>query len=395
MDTDIRSKIAAAAARHKDQLARLSDDLYGDPEISGEEHRSCEKLAALMRGHGFDVTVPFGGYDTAFNAEIKNGDGPIVALMAEYDALPGVGHGCGHNISGCMSALAGIALGELKDCFHGTLRVVGTPAEEGDGAKLGMAARGIFDDCDLAMMIHCTSGPTCPPNTDALALSCWDVEFFGTPAHSSGSPWNGRSALAAARKFLDLVDARRECFTPDARANAIITDGGLAPNVIPEHAAVRIEVRTSTRASLDKMRESVLKCARCAAEALDCTTTCRRGYQDDFFDMVRVPALEEMILGIYSDLGIATEPVKAPSGSTDVANVSYRCPAIQPYISIIDEKTTGHTCEFADATKTAKAHDAMERGAVAMALAATRVFNDADARAKIRADFEQALKAKA
>lgn len=386
---DIRKITEEGVASHLAAAFDLSLDLGAHPEISGEEHESCRKFVRALDAAGFTVEHPYMGYPTAFCATMTTGEGPCVDLLVEYDALPEIGHGCGHNVHGPLSLLAGLALADAKDRFRGTLRVVGTPAEETDGAKTGMTTKGAFDKTSLAMMMHSIGG-ACQPNMDTLSLSCWDIRFKGRSAHAAIAPWDGKSALTAARKFLDLIDARRELFTPDIRANGVFLEGGIAPNIIPEKTHVRFEYRAATKSRLERMKESVFKCADAAAMALDCTVERERTYAD-FDDMVRVSALEDEVTSILTALGMKVAPVLPPTGSSDIGNVSYVCPSIQPMISITDDQIPLHTIEFAEATSKQRAKEAMRVGACTLAEIALKFFNDAAFRSAVQEDHKRAL----
>ena len=387
------SYIQEAVKKHEKEAAVLSDHLAANPEVAYEEFKSSRAMADLLKQAGFQVTYPFAGYDTAFCGVLDNGDGPSVAILTEYDALPGIGHGCGHNLHGSLSILTGLTLMELKEHFRGKVYVVGTPAEEASGAKITMASDGIFDEMDLAVMMHSGPGGVCMPNTDSMSLRGCIIEFFGQTAHAAACPWQGRSALAAARKFLDLVDARRECFTPDIRVNAVILDGGLVPNVIPDYAKVKMEFRTSSMRRLEDVDDIIRKCARGAAIALDCEVKLDFPYPD-YADVVRDTPLENEISELLSELGFKVEPVGPATGSSDVGNVSYRCPTIQPQLAITDENCALHTTEFCAATQTPAAHKAMVKGAAAMTALILRVFNDETFRRDVRRSFEEELRGK-
>jgi amidohydrolase len=283
--------------------------------------------------------------------------------------------------------LAVLALKDLVDLFDGEVHVIGTPAEEANGAKTVMAEDGVFDGMAAAMMMHSTGG-VCRPDMDALSLRCRDVAFHGRSAHAAAAPWEGHSALAAARKFLDLIDARRECFTPDIRVNGVILEGGKAPNIIPDRAELRVEFRAESMAGLERVDEIVIKCSDAAALALDCTVT-RKPTYPDFADMVRVEALEDEITAILTGLGQKVSKVSPPIGSSDVGNVSYRCPAIQPMIAITDEFLALHTAEFAAATLKPAAHDALATGAEALVLLSLKLLRDEGFRRKVHEDFIQ------
>lgn len=385
--------LAEAVERHHPTAVALSDDLAAHPELPDQEFRSSKKIVELLERAGFQVEYPYLGYETGFRAVLDNGEGPSAAILVEYDALPELGHACGHNVHGSMSVLAALALAELKEHFSGKLYVFGTPAEEEDGAKVGMAAQGAFDEMSAAIMIHSYSGGRSTADMDVLSLCCYLVEFRGQSAHAVAGPWKGHSALAAARKFLDLIDARRECFTPDVHVNGVITDGGTYPNILPERAEVRLEFRTDSQAKLEQMDEVVKKCANGAAMALDCTVSFTQGF-DSFADMVRVPALEEEVLGLMDELGLPHMAVEMPNGSSDVGNVSYRCPTIQPLLSICDAYHALHTVEFRDEITRPAAHEAIANGAKIIAATVLRTLTDEEFRQRVQASYQKSRAAK-
>lgn len=393
METTLKQQIRSAVLQHLPEAQALSDSLAKQPEISYEEYESSRKFAELLAQAGFDVTYPYAGYDTAFCACLDNGEGPGVAILAEYDALPEIGHACGHNLHGALSALTGMALMDLKDCFKGKLYIIGTPAEEENGAKIGMASQGIFDDLSLAVMMHSWAGGRSLPNMDVLSLRCYVAEFHGETAHAVAAPWCGKSALAAARKFLDLIDARRECFTPDIHVNAVILDGGKAPNIIPDYAKIRMEFRTSSLARLEEVDEMIKKCANAAAMALDCTVSLSFGLSD-FYDMVRVPALETSVADYLEEFGKAVGAVQPATGSSDMGNVSYHCPSIQPLLSITDENLALHTPAFRDATQKPPAYEALADGAGVLCALILETFRNPDFRGRVYRDWKQELKNK-
>jgi amidohydrolase len=393
-EKDISLRIREAVEKHAPAAKALSDDLGDHPEISAREFESSKKIVAVLKKAGYRIEFPYCGMETAFRAALDRGSGPSVALMVEYDALPVVGHGCGHNLHGALSVLSALALMDLGDLVTGKLYIIGTPDEEVNGGKIAMAEKGVFDGLSLAAMIHSTSRGLCQADMDALSLRSYTMEFFGNSAHAVASPWAGHSALAAARKFLDLIDARRECFTPDIHVNAVITDGGQAVNVIPEHAGVRIEFRTASMAALASVDDMIVKCAKGAALALDCDVKWTRNY-DDFADMVRIKTLEDEVESLFTSRGAKMEAISPPIGSTDVGNVSYRCPAVQPLVAISAEDLALHTREFAAATKAPAAFEAMKTGAEILAVLALKVFRDGEFRDKIQKDFKESLEKKA
>ena len=373
----MNKQLVSAIEKHWQQAVELSDDLYAHPERPDQEFRSSQKVVDMLRAAGYEVEYPYMGYPTGFRAVLKNGEGPSAALLIEYDALPELGHACGHNAHCAMAVLA--ALAEAKDQFQGTVYAFGTPAEEENGAKIGMAAKGAFDGLSLATMIHSWSGPASISDMDVLSLRCYLVEFKGVSAHAVAGPWKGHSALAAARKFIDLIDARRECFTPDVHVNSVFKESGLQPSILPDRAVVRIEFRTDSMAKLEQVDEIIEKCAKGAAMALDCTVSFSKG-TEDFADMVRVPVLEDAVEDLLHEMGRASEPVRIPNGSSDVGNVSYHCPAIQPLLTIGETFYALHTPEFREETIKEPAHQAIADGAKLLGSLVLRALTDEEFR---------------
>ena len=375
----MNKQLVSAIEKHWQQAVELSDDLYAHPELPDQEFRSSQKVVDMLKAAGYEVEYPYMGYPTGFRAMLKNGEGPSAALLIEYDALPELGHACGHNAHCAMAVLAALALAEAKDQFQGTVYAFGTPAEEENGAKIGMAAKGAFDGLSLATMIHSWSGPASISDMDVLSLRCYLVEFKGVSAHAVAGPWKGHSALAAARKFIDLIDARRECFTPDVHVNSVFKESGLQPSILPDRAVVRIEFRTDSMAKLEQVDEIIEKCAKGAAMALDCTVSFSKG-TEDFADMVRVPVLEDTVEELLHEMGRASEPVRIPNGSSDVGNVSYHCPAIQPLLTIGETFYALHTPEFREETIKEPAHQAIADGAKLLGSLVLRALTDEEFR---------------
>ena len=375
----MNKQLVSALEKHWQQAVELSDDLYAHPELPDQEFRSSQKVVDMLKAAGYEVEYPYMGYPTGFRAVLKNGEGPSAALLIEYDALPELGHACGHNAHCAMAVLAALALAEAKDQFQGTVYAFGTPAEEENGAKIGMAAKGAFDGLSLATMIHSWSGPASISDMDVLSLRCYLVEFKGVSAHAVAGPWKGHSALAAARKFIDLIDARRECFTPDVHVNSVFKESGLQPSILPDRAVVRIEFRTDSMAKLEQVDEIIEKCAKGAAMALDCTVSFSKG-TEDFADMVRVPVLEDAVEDLLHEMGRASEPVRIPNGSSDVGNVSYHCPTIQPLLTIGETFYALHTPEFREETIKEPAHQAIADGAKLLGSLVLRALTDEEFR---------------
>ena len=380
------ARIDRFLAAHLNGAAELADRIHAHPELGEQEFETSRLLAERLREGGFQVEAPTCGLPTAFQGVARHGSGPVVALLTEMDALPEIGHACGHNLHGVMSVLAGLALKECLPDLEGQIRVVGTPAEETNGAKVSMAAAGIFDDCDLALMIHCNAGESFV-DYRSLAMDSVEFTFTGKPAHAAGSPWEGLNALNGVQLLFHGVDMLRQHVRPETRMHGIISAGGVAPNIVPETAQARFYFRAPWRPYLNQLMEKVYDCARGAALATGTQVTWRNN-EASFDDMLPNPTAENLIGGILVDLGVSLVPGPGPMGSTDVGNVSYRCPALQPELAITPERMSLHTREFEAALLLPEAHRMLGVGAQALARTCLKVFLDPELRASLRRDFE-------
>lgn len=381
----------AVYAAIDDRLARMcaiSDWMYYHPEIGHNEHQSASRLTRELRQHGFAVEMPYAGLTTAFKASYKVGDGPTVALLAEYDALPEIGHGCGHNIIGCAAVLAAIGLREgLRE--GGTIVVFGAPAEEGAvdnaGGKVFLIEHGAFSDVDAALMVHPAARNVIGGSSSAR--EALEIVFKGRPAHAAGAPHEGINALDAVIQTFNGFNALRQHVLPDVRIHGIISEGGVAPNIVPERAVIRLYVRANEADYLETVVEKVKNCARAGALATGAEVQFRQTAKR-YQNMVNNSVLSALFRDNMEALGEEIEETQASgAGSTDMANVSHVVPAIHPYIRISDSKLVGHSREFADATITPTAHAGLALGAKAMAGTVEDIF--------LRADIQQALRTRA
>ena len=325
----------------------LSHRVHATPEIAFEEHQAAAWTAELLAGHGFEVTAPIGGLETAFVARWQ-GDrpGPVVAFAGEYDALPEVGHGCGHNLMCSSSAGAAIAAAEvLGRDFGGEIRFIGTPAEEAGNGKVHLIQAGAFDDVDVCVQIH----PSDSNSAEVLALAVTEVgvTFHGVLAHASGDPWLGKNALDAIVLLHTMVAQWRQHLKPGERVHGIITHGGAAPNIVPDLTTGRWYLRTPVDDDLDAMIERFNAMARAAADATGCTVE----LQVDPLNRCRTMLNNPTLLGIWRrhlvEAGLHDDPIDPNAGSTDMANVSHEVPTIHPYLQIAPRGTPGHSREFA------------------------------------------------
>lgn len=374
-------------------LVELSDGMAAHPEVSGAEFESSKKIVEILKTAGFDVEYPFLGIPTAFMARAgnKGGKDGRVALLAEYDALPEIGHACGHNLHGAMSVLAGVALLPLIKELDGELMVVGSPAEETSGAKVPMSDNGVFDGVDLAMMIHSECGRT-SVKYSALAMDAVEFTFSGQASHAANAPWEGRNALNGLQLFFHSLDMLRQHVKPDARIHGIYHDGGTAPNIVPEHAVGRFYFRAAKRGYLDKIMSQVWNCATGCALATD-TEVAWKPFEASFKDMLHNREAEELMRGVLVDgLGVCPEENEESPGSSDMGNVSYRCPALQLKLDIsAGRNIRPHSREFAEATTTDEAHEALKLGAKILGRGALAVYADAKLRGRMNREFEKQL----
>ena len=382
----ILPKLDAAIDGFSAEAIALSDDLAAHPEISEQEVRTSKIHAEFLKKAGFEVEYPFFGIPTAYNAKIAAGSHGRVSIMAEYDALPEIGHACGHNVHGAMSLLAGAGLAPLMKEIGGELWVTGTPAEETNGAKITMSEKGLFDNIDLAMMIHSGNNRSYV-RYRALAMDSFEFRFKGKAAHAAGTPWEGRNALNGAQLFFHAVDMLRQHVTPDVRMHGIYTLGGVACNIVPEAATVRFYFRAEHRAYLNSLMKKIFKAAEGCALATD-TEVEWSNFELSFDEMQPNETAESMMEDVFRELDVPFGPCPGPQGSSDVGNVSMRCPALQPTLSIIDKPYAWHTREFAAATTGPLAHKAIVAGARILARAALRTFLDPDLRKRMHADFK-------
>lgn len=385
-------RIVNAAEVIKDELICLSKEIYENPELSNEEHFACKSHIDLLKKHNFVVEENFMGLPTAFKATHDSGkDGATIAYFAEYDALPGVGHGCGHNILGAVSTGAGIALSKAIDEVGGKVLVFGCPAEETSGAKVLMADGGAFHEVDVTLVAHpenryCQSGKS-------LAMEALRFEYFGKSAHAATSPELGINALDGVIGLFNNINALRQHIRSDARIHGIIKDGGVAANVVPDYACADFYARATTKEYLMSLVEKLKQCGQASALANGANVKISN-YEATYYNLIT----NETLSGIFSqklqDMGCKKIHESRKSfGSLDMGNVSHVCPSIHPYFDICgDEKTAAHTKEFADFSVTPYANEQMILTVKALALTGYEVICNKELLKKIKEEFQEATK---
>ena len=368
------------------RLIAASHDIHAHPELNYEEHHAHAVLTDLLAEHGITPVRHAYGLATAFDAAVGS-DGPVVAVLCEYDALPEIGHACGHNVIGTAGVGAGLALAALADELGGRVTVLGTPAEEGGGGKIRLLEAGAFADGDVAMMVHPECGDV--ELVPYLATDVLVVEFHGRPAHASSTPWKGINALDALVLGYQAVGALRQHIRHDEKIHGIITDGGTADNVVPDHAAARFRVRAWTDERLQALKRRVLGCFEGAA--LQTGATLEHQWLGGYRNLRANRVLSRAYRRNGEVLGRRfVEPELIPrsvAGSTDMGDVSHVLPTIHPVIGMAPVGVAGHTPEFADHAVTEAADRAVVDGAKALAMTAIDVWLRPDLLAEARTEF--------
>lgn len=385
--TELKNKIFAEIDKYHDELVALNNDLADNPEISGEEYETSRKIVELMRSKGYEVEYPFAGLDTAFKGVYgSNSHKHKIAIMTEYDALPEIGHACGHCLSGAISILAGFATKELQDELDADIHIIGTPIEETDGAKCTMVDRGVFDGYDLAIMVHLYNSTLIMPKLQGLASNMYC--FHGKAAHASAAPWDGVNAFNAAQLMFHAVDMLRQHSKLDAQFHGIIRNGGEAPNIVPEEVTCEFYVRALDKHYLAELVEKVDKCAEGAAIATG-TTWDKYATAATYDNMKANPTGEAALYEIYDELGIEVNGDHDKIfGSSDAGNVSFACPAFHPCLQVTEPEVPIHTRGFAEAMKTERAYRALDDGQI-IALQIAKIFSDEEKIKALKADFER------
>lgn len=372
--------------KEKERLVDMARAIHAKPEPGGQEFFAAGQITRYLEEQGFKVWRGVGGLKTAFMASFGD-SGYHLGFCSEYDALPEIGHGCGHNLIGIAGVTAGVALAAALAGQEGRVSIIGTPDEEDHGGKVDLVRLGVFDDIDAAMMFH----PGCSTSFYVESLACRDYRFIfhGRSAHASSEPWEGRNALDAVIQTFNSINALRQHLKDDVRIHGIISEGGLAPNVVPDRAAADFIIRARNNIYLTEVIEKVLACARGAAIATATTLeVTESGYPYDA--MISNRTLADLFAESLKETGYAIDsPHEEGRGSIDMGNVSRVTPSIHPIVAITDQWVTGHTREFTTLCNTDEAYDVMLKVGEAMALTGLKVVNDPALQSKIKNEFKQ------
>ncbi|MEO8468265.1 MAG: M20 family metallopeptidase [Chloroflexota bacterium] len=342
------ARLAATVESLRADILDLSHRIHASPEPAYEEHLAAAWCAEILARHGFRVELPAGRLATAIRATRPGGRGgasPRIGILAEYDALPGLGHGCGHNTMAASGVGAAIALASIAAELPGEIVFLGTPAEERGSGKVAMIEDGLFEGIDAAILYH----PCDRNHVDIAPLASVDVEvtFHGLQAHASSDPWKGRNALDALISLFVSVGLWRQALRPDARVHGIVLEGGTAANIIPERTVGRFMLRSAVDAELASMQDRFQAMCEAAASASD--TSVEVVFSGGSRTMRTNRVIADRWVANATALGIEDQGDDASYGSTDMTNVSWVCPAIHPDLAITRFPTAGHSIEFRDA----------------------------------------------
>ncbi len=382
MTGSLKERAAAEVERLQPRLWEVAQAIHARPEPLYEERFAAGLLAGEL-----GVETGAYGLETAFELRAGEGDGPTVAILLEYDALPGIGHGCGHNLIAAAGLGAGLAAAAVVGEAGGRLRVLGTPAEEGGGGKIRLIEAGAFDGVDAAMMVHPAGLDLTEP--DVIAIATWRVEYRGTGAHAAAAPERGRNALDAAVLGYNAVAALRQHIAGDERVHGVFLKAGEKPNIVPDHTVAEWYVRSPTMATLGPLKERVVACLEGGAAAAGCemslTSTC-----PEYSHLRTNPPLADLYRRNSELLG---RPVAEPTAhrkvtcSTDMGNVSLAVPSIHPLVAVAPPEVALHTAAFAEHARSAAGARGVLDGARAMAMTAVDVWDRKGAAEAIRAAF--------
>jgi amidohydrolase len=381
-----KNEVVAEVDRLASTLIEVSHSIFDQPELGFEERHAHDVLCSVLDDAGFDVERHAFGLDTGFAA--RAGDsGPLIAVLCEYDALPGIGHACGHNIIAAAGVGAAIAAASVSQATGGRILVLGTPAEEGGGGKVLMARKGALDDVDAAMMIH--PGDHDLTEMTTIAIHQIHVDYYGQESHAAAAPHLGRNALDAAVLGYMNVAALRQHIGTDERIHGVFTDGGARPNVVPGHASMLWYVRSTSLASLEPLKERVFDCLQAGATATGCTME-HRWNDPPYADLITNHNVLDAFVANARDLG---RDVQAPTastaimGSTDMGNVSYLTPTIHPMVRAAPPGVSIHTPEFARCARGDAGDIAVLDGARAMAATVVDLWTDPDLLSAARSEW--------
>lgn len=369
-------------------LRTLSDTIWNHPELAYKEYTAAEEAKKFLEAQGFETVNPYCGLDTAFKAEYGS-SGPSFAIFAEFDALPDVGHGCGHNLicAAALGAFCAVARELEARKLPGRVVLIGSPAEESGGGKIKMIKAGCLEGINAAMMVHPSFRAT--PDTGSSAITRFDVVFHGKASHAAGAPELGLNALAAVNLLFAAVNAFREQVPEDSRMHGIITDGGEAPNITPSRAACRFFLRSTSEEWIKKIEKRFLDIVH-GAELMTGTTAEVTPFNVPYMSRKPNAALNRVYIESMTELGVqCIIPTRGGRGSSDFGNVSHAVPGIHPYFPVTDHEIACHSIQFRDASKTDFAFSNAMKASASMAAAAVKYLTEPDFKKEVDDGFKK------
>ena len=384
---DTRQEFNHLIDQYAGEFDQLSQYIYDHPELQHKEYKSSQAHVDLLRRHGFQVDYPYMGIETAFRAEYQSDkEGPTLAYLSEYDALPGIGHGCGHNLLGATTTGTGIIMRYLVDHFGGRVVVLGTPAEETEGAKVDMAAGDTFDDIDVAFCTH--PADQYFKSESSLSMEAIEFTYYGKTAHAAQAPWEAINALDGVVSLYNSVSLYRHQMRPTSRIHGVISDGGQAANVIPDKATIQFYVRDVTLKKMNQLHDKMLAMAEAAAMATG-TRMEWRHYEYTYHDLITNQVLSDRFNQRMSEIGIEMVDREGSVGSLDMGNVSHVVPVINPYFSMTGgQPVTGHTREFRDYTLTESGKQGVRNMIYGLVTSSLDLIRDKDLMDQVQAEFQ-------
>ncbi|XP_065913317.1 xaa-Arg dipeptidase-like [Dysidea avara] len=387
LHSNLKARAIAEIETYSEELRKVSEEIWNNPELDFKEHKAHALLTNFLEGKGFHVERSYLGIQTAFRATFGDSTGPNVCVICEYDALPEIGHACGHNLiaeAGIAAALGIKAVLKTHGAPKGLLTIMGTPAEEGGGGKINLIEKGAFESIDVAMMVHpCPSNHAMPT---ALAIMTLEIIFHGKAAHAAAFPWEGVNALDAAVITYNSISMLRQQMKPTWRVHGIITNGGAKPNIIPELTKMEYYLRAPTRSEVKDLYSKVMACYEAAAKATGCTVEVSET-APFYEDLASNLTLSNLYETNAKHLGIVFAKKDVPFGSTDMGNVSYVVPSIHPMYKIGDGSQVNHTREFTAITNTSEAHQHTLIAAKAMSMTVVDVLTNPAVLEQIKKEF--------
>lgn len=391
----LKEKVCTEIDNLSERLIAVSKEIHENPELNFKEFKASKLLASKLEEEQFEVDLGVANLETAIKAvHPKKQAGPSIAILAEYDALPEVGHGCGHNLIAAAALGAALGLGKIKHELPGTLIFLGTPAEEGGGGKVHMINAGLFNGIDAALMFHPSATYT-DTGVKGLAMTEVKIEFYGQTAHAASDPENGINALDAVIQTFNGINALRQHITSDARIHGIITDGGVKPNIVPDYAAASFYVRALDDSYCEKLLKKVENCAKGAAFSTGADMNFERiepSYKSRNMNRTMGKAFLENLKLIKEPL--RPIPKGKNFGSSDIGNVSKIVPTIHPYVAISEKSMPGHSKEFTKAAISEKGQHAMLVAAKALAMTAIDLYTNSEMMKQVKEEFKESLSKK-